>query len=171
MERQYLIRNHNSSAQPQLLKSFPELRQIAERNRAKCRNGQIKFVYLRRNHSVNQMVKQKYRQRIADALLSRKLAGKGAVVIEGAKWCGKTTTAEQQARSILYMTAPGKIRQNIELSEINPLILLRGEKPRLIDEWQVAPKLWDSIRFEVDHAPELGQYILTGSQGWSMKFI
>lgn len=109
------------------------------------------------------MVKQKYRQRIADALLSRKLAGKGAVVIEGAKWCGKTTTAEQQARSILYMTAPGKIRQNIELSEINPLILLRGEKPRLIDEWQVAPKLWDSIRFEVDHAPELGQYILTGS--------
>lgn len=62
------------------------------------------------------MVKQKYRQRIADALLSRKLAGKGAVVIEGAKWCGKTTTAEQQARSILYMTAPGKIRQNIELS-------------------------------------------------------
>lgn len=109
------------------------------------------------------MVKQKYRQRIADALLSRKLEGKGAVLIEGAKWCGKTTTAEQQARSVLYMTAPGKIRQNIELAEIKPLMLLKGQKPRLIDEWQVAPQLWDSIRFEVDHASELGQYILTGS--------
>lgn len=109
------------------------------------------------------MVKQKYRQRIADALLSRKLEGKGAVLIEGAKWCGKTTTAEQQARSVLYMTAPGKIRQNIELAEIKPLMLLKGQKPRLIDEWQVAPQLWDSIRFEVDHTSELGQYILTGS--------
>ncbi len=104
-----------------------------------------------------------YKQRIADRLLVRKLAGKGAVLLEGAKWCGKTTTAEQIARSVLYMSESGKIEQNKQLATMNPGLLLRGDKPRLIDEWQVAPQLWDSIRFEADHSHELGLFILTGS--------
>lgn len=108
-------------------------------------------------------MKTKYRQRIADKLLVRKLAGKGAVVIEGAKWCGKTTTAEQVAKSVLYMSETGKIEQNKLLARINPSLLLKGENPRLIDEWQVAPILWDNIRFESDHRDELGLFILTGS--------
>lgn len=104
-----------------------------------------------------------YRPRIADNLLSRKLKGKGAVLIEGPKWCGKTTTAEQLAQSVLYVSEPGKVAQNIELSRLNPSLLLRGEKPRLLDEWQVAPLLWDAVRFDADHSPSLGLYILTGS--------
>lgn len=106
---------------------------------------------------------KKYRKRVADDILSRKLEGKGAVLIEGPKWCGKTTTAEQIASSVLYMDDPEKKEQNISMSELNPKRLLKGETPRLIDEWQLAPKLWDAIRFEVDHRSELGQFILTGS--------
>ena len=104
-----------------------------------------------------------YRKRVADEILKRKLEGKGAVLIEGPKWCGKTTTAEQIAASILYMDDPEKKAQNIAMSELNPKRLLKGAVPRLIDEWQLAPKLWDAIRFEVDHRSELGQFILTGS--------
>lgn len=104
-----------------------------------------------------------YRKRIADHILARKLEGKGAVLIEGPKWCGKTTTAEQVAASILYMDDPEKKEQNIAMSELNPKRLLKGAVPRLIDEWQIAPKLWDAIRFEVDHRRELGQFVLTGS--------
>ena len=109
------------------------------------------------------MALTEYRKRIADKLLERKLAGKGAVLIEGAKWCGKTTTAEQQAKSVLYMSKTGSARHNRELALMSPDLLLRGARPRLIDEWQVAPELWDSIRFDVDHAHALGQFILTGS--------
>ena len=105
----------------------------------------------------------RYRKRIADDILKRKLEGKGAVLIEGPKWCGKTTTAEQIAASILYMDDPEKKEQNITMSELSPKRLLKGATPRLIDEWQLAPKLWDAIRFEVDHRGELGQFILTGS--------
>ena len=108
-------------------------------------------------------MKKKYKSRIADALLSRKLEGKGAVLIEGAKWCGKTTTAEQQAKSIVYMTDPEKSYQYLSMVELNPKTLLEGKTPRLFDEWQIAPKLWDAIRFEVDHRDDLGQFILTGS--------
>lgn len=104
-----------------------------------------------------------YKKRIADEILKRKLEGKGVVLIEGPKWCGKTTTAEQVASSILYMDEPEKKEQNINMAEVNPKRLLKGETPRLIDEWQMAPKLWDAIRFEVDHRDELGQFILTGS--------
>jgi predicted AAA+ superfamily ATPase len=104
-----------------------------------------------------------YKKRIADDILKRKLEGKGAVLIEGPKWCGKTTTAEQLASSILYMDDPEKKEQNIAMSELNPKRLLKGETPRLIDEWQLAPKLWDAIRFEVDHRSGVGQFILTGS--------
>lgn len=106
---------------------------------------------------------KKYRARIADDILKRKLEGKGAVLIEGPKWCGKTTTAEQIVSSVLYMDEPEKKEQNIAMSELNPKRLLKGETPRLIDEWQLAPKLWDAIRFEVDHRDELGQFVLTGS--------
>ena len=84
---------------------------------------------------------EQYRPRIADKIIERKLKGKGAVLLEGAKWCGKTTTAEQLCKSVLYMSEPGKREQNIQLATLNPELLLRGEKPRLIDEWQVAPKL------------------------------
>lgn len=108
-------------------------------------------------------MKNKYKSRIADALLAKKLEGKGAVLIEGAKWCGKTTTAEQQAKSIVYMTDPEKTHQYLSMMELNPKTLLAGKTPRLFDEWQIAPKLWDAIRFEVDHRDDLGQFILTGS--------
>jgi hypothetical protein len=106
---------------------------------------------------------KEYKPRIADKLLARKLAGKGAVLLEGAKWCGKTTTAEQIAKSVIYMSETGKTMQNVQLAMMNPKLLLRGDKPRLIDEWQVAPQLWDSIRFESDHSDSLGLFILTGS--------
>ena len=106
---------------------------------------------------------KQYRKRIADEILQRKLEGKGAVLIEGPKWCGKTTTAEQIASSVLYMDDPEKREQNIQMAELNPKRLLRGDTPRLIDEWQLAPKLWDAVRFEVDHRGELGQFVLTGS--------
>ena len=108
-------------------------------------------------------MKENYRPRIADRLLERKLKGKGAVLLEGAKWCGKTTTAEQICRSVLYMSEPGKRDQNIQLAHINPALLLSGDKPRLIDEWQVAPTLWDAVRFDADHSNQLGLYVLTGS--------
>ena len=106
---------------------------------------------------------KEYKKRIVDSILLRKLEGKGAVLIEGPKWCGKTTTAEQIAKSSLYMNDPKNKNQNIFMSDIDPQKLLNGDTPRLIDEWQIAPKLWDAIRFEVDHRGELGQFILTGS--------
>ena len=103
-----------------------------------------------------------YRPRIADALLNEKLESKGAILIRGPKWCGKTTTAEQYANSIIYMSATGS-NNNIELAKLNPGIILKGETPRLIDEWQLAPELWDAVRYEVDHRHKRGQFILTGS--------
>lgn len=106
---------------------------------------------------------EKYKPRLADKTLERKLKGKGAVLIQGPKWCGKTTTAEQMAKSILYMSKPEDVRVNLIEADINPSKLLEGDTPRLIDEWQIAPKLWDAVRFEVDHRKELGQFILTGS--------
>lgn len=106
---------------------------------------------------------KEYKRRIVDDVLNRKLQGKGAVLIEGAKWCGKTTTASQIANSILYMHNPASRKQNIELADINPSLLLVGETPRLIDEWQIAPKLWDAVRFEIDQRDEFNQFILTGS--------
>ena len=106
---------------------------------------------------------KEYRKRIQDKILEKKLKGKGAVLIEGPKWCGQTTTAEQISKSVLYMAKPEDKEQNILLADINPSLLLNGETPRLIDEWQLAPKLWDAVRFEVDHRGEEGQFILTGS--------
>lgn len=104
-----------------------------------------------------------YRPRIVDEMLKEKLKAKGAVIIEGPKWCGKTTTAMQIAGSVLRMEEPSKREANIQMSEIAPERLLQGETPRLIDEWQIAPKLWDATRYEVDTRGEEGQFILTGS--------
>lgn len=106
---------------------------------------------------------KEYKKRIADKLLEYRLEEVGAVLIEGPKWCGKTTTAEQQAKSMLYMADPEKQKQNLRLAKLKIKMLLAGECPRLIDEWQLAPQLWDAIRFEVDHRGEEGQFILTGS--------
>ncbi len=109
------------------------------------------------------MTMKKYKARIADEILKKRILGKGAVLIEGPKWCGKTTTAEQIAGSVLYMADPETEKQNLTMAEVNPKRLLKGKVPRLIDEWQIAPKLWDAVRFEVDHREEFGQFILTGS--------
>ena len=105
-----------------------------------------------------------YHSRIADRLLRKQLDAVGAVLIQGPKWCGKTTTAEQVAQSCLYMNNPDTMDNNLALAGMTVRKLLEGDTPRLIDEWQLAPRLWDAIRFEVDHREEhRGQFILTGS--------
>lgn len=104
-----------------------------------------------------------YKKRIADKLLKYRLEEVGAVLIEGPKWCGKTTTAEQQAKSVLYMADPDNQKNLIEMADLGVKMLLKGGAPRLIDEWQIIPQVWDAIRFEVDHRREEGQFILTGS--------
>lgn len=104
-----------------------------------------------------------YKPRIADKLLARKMAGKGAVLIEGPKWCGKTTTAKQQAKSMLNLGDSNVLRQSLQMMELSPITLLEGDTPRLIDEWQTIPPLWDTIRSEVDRRGDFSQFILTGS--------
>ena len=104
-----------------------------------------------------------YKARIADELLRIKLMSSAAVLVQGPKWCGKTTTSEQIAQSVLYMADPDTIKKNLLLAETNVKSLLLGDKPRLIDEWQEAPQLWDAIRFAADHNSIMGQFILTGS--------
>ena len=104
-----------------------------------------------------------YMPRIADKLIEEKLEAVGAVLIEGPKFCGKTTTGEQIAKSVLYMADPDTRERNIALATTNIKRLLTGDVPRLIDEWQIAPQLWDAIRFEVDHRRADGQFLLAGS--------
>ena len=105
----------------------------------------------------------KYLPRIADKILQDKLESKGAVLIRGPKWCGKSTTALQKSKSILNLNDTVALQQNIELAKIDPAMLLQGDIPRLIDEWQEIPSLWDAVRNEVDMRREVGQFILTGS--------
>ena len=104
-----------------------------------------------------------YKSRIADKLLLEQLEAAGAVLIQGPKWCGKTTTAAQAAKSVLYMDWPREIEKNLFLAEETPEALLDGETPRLRDEWQLAPQLWDAARFMVDQRRKTGQFIFTGS--------
>ena len=104
-----------------------------------------------------------YKKRILDAVLERKLSGAGAVLVEGPKWCGKTTTCEQHAKSVLYMADPVRRDRYRVQAEVDITELMKGEQPRLIDEWQDAPKFWDAIRYDVDHSAGWGHYILTGS--------
>lgn len=87
----------------------------------------------------------------------------GAVLIEGMKWCGKTTTAEQKAQSIIYLDEPGKKQQYLYMAALDPQKLLVGKHPRLLDEWQIVPEIWDAVRFSVDHGDQERMYILTGS--------
>lgn len=97
-------------------------------------------------------------------MLHQKLESSGAVLVQGPKWCGKTTTAEQIAASKLYMNDPDEQMENLRMASMATRRLLVGKAPRLIDEWQLAPQLWDAIRFEVDHRDDhFGQFILTGS--------
>lgn len=104
-----------------------------------------------------------YLPRIADKLLEERLDAKGAVLIEGSKWCGKTTTAKQKAKSFISMDRPDMTRQYQQMAELSPSTLLEGETPRLIDEWQIASNIWNAVRYEVDNRDEFGQFILTGS--------
>lgn len=104
-----------------------------------------------------------YRHRIMDTLLEKKLQAKGAVLIEGPKWCGKTTTAEEIATSKIMLAKPDIKEHFKSLLEIDTDAALAGETPMLIDEWQTVPKLWDAVRYTVDHRHAMGQFILTGS--------
>ncbi len=106
---------------------------------------------------------KEYLPRIADKVLLNHLEAKGAVLIEGPKWCGKTTTARYIAKSSIFMDQPNLTKQYKDMAEMNPLLLLTGETPHLIDEWQIAPSIWNAVRYEVDQRDEFGQFILTGS--------
>lgn len=104
-----------------------------------------------------------YMPRVSDQILQRALRSSGAVLIEGPKWCGKTRTAKQVAKSFLYMQDPDKKTAYLQTASIKPSLLLKGDKPRLLDEWQIAPILWDAVRFSVDEQNQTGLFILTGS--------
>jgi Predicted ATPase (AAA+ superfamily) len=105
------------------------------------------------------MVKE-YKKRVADQMLADKLEAAGAVLVEGPKYCGKTTLSKQQAKSILSMADPDTLSQNLALARTNISRLLKGETPRLIDEWQIAPQFWDAVRNEVDAREDDGQFKL-----------
>lgn len=109
------------------------------------------------------MSKKKYLSRLCDTELQLALKSAGAVLIEGAKWCGKTSTANNAAKSVVYMQDPDNTQSYQVMADTKPSLLLKGNNPRLIDEWQVAPVLWDAVRFEVDKRAERGLFILTGS--------
>jgi len=104
-----------------------------------------------------------YLVRLCDIELQKALESSGAVLVEGAKWCGKTSTALYAAKSVLYMQDPDNAASYQTMADTKPSLLLQGESPRLIDEWQMAPILWDAVRFEVDKRNDVGQFILTGS--------
>lgn len=104
-----------------------------------------------------------------DEIIENRLRSKGALLIEGAKWCGKTTTAEHHAHSVLMLAQPEKLEQTRQFLDIDSSSALRGKAPLLIDEWQELPRIWDAVRYEVDHRQEQGQFILTGSAVLSRK--
>lgn len=105
----------------------------------------------------------KYLERIGDDLLKRKLRSSAAVLIEGPKWCGKTSTGAQLAKSIVYIQDPDKRAMYRKMADTQPSLLLEGEAPHMLDEWQTIPVLWDAVRFAADQRQLMGQFILTGS--------
>jgi len=109
------------------------------------------------------MREKEYLYRITDKEIQRTLQSVGAVLIEGAKWCGKTSSASTLAKSVVYLQDPDKTATYLAMADTKPSLLLKGEAPRLLDEWQMAPVIWDAVRFEVDRRAEPGQFILTGS--------
>ncbi len=106
---------------------------------------------------------KEYMTRVSDKVLLDHLESKGAVLVEGAKWCGKTTSAKHIAKSVIEMDRPDKTLQYQEMARLKPSALLEGDVPHLIDEWQLAPTLWNAVRYEVDQRDDFGQFILTGS--------
>lgn len=106
---------------------------------------------------------KEYMTRVSDKVLLDHLESKGAVLVEGAKWCGKTTSAKHIAKSVIEMDRPDKTLQYQEMARLRPAALLEGDVPHLIDEWQLAPTLWNAVRYEVDQRDDFGQFILTGS--------
>lgn len=117
-------------------------------------------IFVRKN---NVMTNDHYIPRIADNTLQKKLKTSGAVLITGPKWCGKTWTALNTSNSVIYLQDPDRRSAYLKMAQTAPSYLLRGEQPRLIDEWQTATVLWDAVRFAVDKDPKKGQFILTGS--------
>lgn len=109
------------------------------------------------------MEQKHYMPRIIDDKIDQYLKGFGAICIEGPKWCGKTWTSLNHANSAIFIGDPAGNFQNRQLAELSPDLVLEGEPPRLIDEWQEVPPLWDAVRYKVDQTPEKGQFILTGS--------
>lgn len=109
------------------------------------------------------MKRQDYRPRIIDKTLQEYLSTFGAVCVEGPKWCGKTWTSSYHCASEIHLGDPAGNFQNRQLAELSPALVLEGEAPRLIDEWQEVPPIWDAVRFKVDETPQKGQFILTGS--------
>lgn len=105
----------------------------------------------------------KYLTRVGDELLKRKLRSSAAVLIEGPKWCGKTSTGAQLAKSIVYIQDPDKRNMYRQMADTQPSLLLEGATPRMLDEWQTIPVLWDAVRFAADKRQEMNQFILTGS--------
>ena len=114
-------------------------------------------------HMAKIMNKEKYIPRIIDAAVERYLATMGAVCIEGPKWCGKTWTSSYHSNSEFLVGNPDNNFQNRALAEMSPALVLEGETPRLIDEWQEVPPLWDAVRYTVDQRGKKGQFIMTGS--------
>ena len=106
---------------------------------------------------------EKYLHRISETILEQKLDSSGAVLIEGPKWCGKTSTGAYFAHSILYVQDPDKRQMYKQMADTQPSLLLQGDTPRLLDEWQTIPVLWDAVRFAVDRRQDVNQFILTGS--------
>ena len=126
-------------------------------------DNQIFLVYLHPKIDLTKTM-SKYRPRIADKILAESLEALGGVLVQGTKWCGKTTTSVQHAGSVLYMDDPDAKEQNLAIAQTNIKRLLQGDTPRVIDEWELAPQLWDAARFEIDHRPvHIGQFIFTGS--------
>jgi len=124
-------------------------------------NSEVLYTFASRNNF--DMSKNLYLSRVCDSELQNALATMGAVLIEGAKWCGKTSTAAYVAQSTLLMQDPDKAHSYHLLADTKPSLLLEGDNPRLIDEWQMAPALWDAVRYEVDRRGLPGQFILIGS--------